>query len=59
MSRINIHNFTFTHTMASEPLFNQVSFQIDSDWKLGFIGRAEGVAVQSIATLKYYNWKKR
>lgn len=24
--------------------------------KLGFIGRAEGVAVQSIATLKYYNW---
>ncbi|MGB6327738.1 MAG: bifunctional 2-C-methyl-D-erythritol 4-phosphate cytidylyltransferase/2-C-methyl-D-erythritol 2,4-cyclodiphosphate synthase [Halarcobacter sp.] len=26
--------------------------------KLGFIGRNEGVAVQSIATLKYYNWKK-
>ncbi len=26
--------------------------------KLGFIGRAEGVAVQSIATLKYYVWKK-
>jgi 2-C-methyl-D-erythritol 4-phosphate cytidylyltransferase/2-C-methyl-D-erythritol 2,4-cyclodiphosphate synthase len=25
--------------------------------KLGFIGRAEGVAVQSIATLKYYNWE--
>jgi len=27
--------------------------------KLGFIGRKEGVAVQSIATLKYYDWKKR
>lgn len=27
--------------------------------KLGFIGRAEGVAVQSIATLKYYNWEKQ
>jgi 2-C-methyl-D-erythritol 4-phosphate cytidylyltransferase/2-C-methyl-D-erythritol 2,4-cyclodiphosphate synthase len=27
--------------------------------KLGFIGRAEGVAVQSIATLKYYNWKRK
>ncbi len=26
--------------------------------KLGFIGRKEGVAVQSIATLKYYNWKE-
>ncbi len=25
--------------------------------KLGFIGRAEGVAVQSIATLNYYNWR--
>ena len=27
--------------------------------KLGFIGRSEGVAVQSIATLKYYNWKRK
>lgn len=26
--------------------------------KLGFIGRAEGVAVQCVATLKYYDWKK-
>ncbi len=26
--------------------------------KMGFIGRNEGVAVQSIATLKYYNWIK-
>lgn len=26
--------------------------------KLGFIGRSEGVAVQSIATLKYYEWKR-
>lgn len=27
--------------------------------KLGFIGRSEGVAVQSIATLKYYDWKRK
>ena len=27
--------------------------------KMGFIGRAEGVAVQSIATLKYYDWKRK
>jgi 2-C-methyl-D-erythritol 4-phosphate cytidylyltransferase/2-C-methyl-D-erythritol 2,4-cyclodiphosphate synthase len=27
--------------------------------KMGFIGRAEGVAVQSIATVKYYNWKMK
>jgi len=27
--------------------------------KMGFIGRSEGVAVQSLATLKYYNWIKK
>ena len=27
--------------------------------KMGFIGREEGLAVQSIATLKYYNWKQK
>ena len=27
--------------------------------KMGFIGRSEGVAVQSIATIKYYNWKQK
>ena len=27
--------------------------------KLGFIGREEGIAVQSIATLKFYDWKNR
>ncbi len=27
--------------------------------KLGFIGRKEGVAVQTIATLKYYDWTKK
>ncbi len=27
--------------------------------EMGFIGRKEGVAVQSIATLKYYNWKRK
>lgn len=27
--------------------------------KMGFIGRSEGIAVQSIATLKYYNWKRK
>jgi len=27
--------------------------------KLGFIGRTEGIAVQSIATLKYYDWTQK
>jgi len=40
--------------------------KIDSIWvnikattteKLGFIGRKEGIAVNSTATLKFYKWK--
>ena len=27
--------------------------------KLGFIGRSEGIAVQSTATVKYYDWKRK
>jgi 2-C-methyl-D-erythritol 4-phosphate cytidylyltransferase/2-C-methyl-D-erythritol 2,4-cyclodiphosphate synthase len=27
--------------------------------KLGFIGRKEGVAVESIATLKFYDWTNK
>jgi 2-C-methyl-D-erythritol 4-phosphate cytidylyltransferase/2-C-methyl-D-erythritol 2,4-cyclodiphosphate synthase len=27
--------------------------------KMGFIGRNEGIAVQSIATVKYYDWKNK
>lgn len=26
--------------------------------KMGFVGRSEGIVVQSIATLKYYDWKR-
>lgn len=26
--------------------------------KLGFVGRSEGITVHSVATLKYFNWKK-
>lgn len=39
MSLINIVNLTFQHDGSFEPVFENVSFQIDTDWKLGFIGR--------------------
>lgn len=39
MSQIQIHNFSYTHEGAQTALFNHVQFQIDSQWKLGFIGR--------------------
>lgn len=38
MSVINISNLTFAHS-GGENLFDNVSFNIDTSWKLGFIGR--------------------
>ncbi len=36
----------------------KINIKATTTEKLGFIGREEGVGVQSIATLKYYNWKQ-
>lgn len=38
MSVINISNLTFAYP-GGENLFDNVSFNMDTDWKLGFIGR--------------------
>jgi len=39
MSQINISNLTFAYEGSYDNIFESVSFQIDSDWKLGFTGR--------------------
>ncbi|GBR76704.1 lincosamide and streptogramin A transport system ATP-binding/permease protein [Candidatus Termititenax persephonae] len=39
MSLINISNLTFAHEGNPENIFANVSFALDTDWKLGFIGR--------------------
>ena len=39
MSLIQVHNLSFTYEDSFDPVFENVSFQIDTDWKLGFIGR--------------------
>ena len=39
MSLINISNLTFAYPGSGENIFENVSFQIDSSWKLGLIGR--------------------
>ena len=39
MSLIDISNLTFSYETSYENIFENVSFQIDTDWKLGFIGR--------------------
>ena len=39
MALINITNLTFAYPGSYDNVFERVSFQIDSNWKLGFIGR--------------------
>ncbi len=39
MSLIQILNLTFGYEGSVENIFKNVSFQIDTDWKLGFVGR--------------------
>ncbi|WP_337101190.1 Lsa family ABC-F type ribosomal protection protein [Paenibacillus sp. YIM B09110] len=39
MSLINVSNLTFAYDGSYDFIFENVSFQIDTDWKLGFTGR--------------------
>lgn len=39
MSQINVNNLTFAYDGSADNIFENVSFKIDTDWKLGFIGR--------------------
>ncbi|MBD5459056.1 MAG: ABC-F family ATP-binding cassette domain-containing protein [Lachnospiraceae bacterium] len=39
MAKISVSNLTFCYEGSFENIFEQVSFSVDTDWKLGFIGR--------------------
>ncbi len=39
MSLIDVNNLTFGYDKSTENVFENVSFKIDTDWKLGFVGR--------------------
>ena len=39
MSMIKIENLTFSYPTNYDNIFENVSFQIDTNWKLGFVGR--------------------
>ena len=39
MSMIQVENLTYRYPGSSEAVFENVSFQLDSSWKLGLIGR--------------------
>lgn len=39
MAMISVNNLTFAHEGSYDNIFENVSFQLDTDWKLGFTGR--------------------
>ena len=39
MSMIQVEHLTFSYPSSYDNIFEDVSFQMDTDWKLGFVGR--------------------
>ena len=39
MSKIQVENLTFSYPSSYDLIFDHASFQLDTDWKLGFVGR--------------------
>ena len=52
MSLINVVNLTFAHEGSYDNIFENVSFQIDTNWKLGFTGREEGISAYAVVLLE-------
>ena len=43
MSMIKIENLTFSYPTSYDNIFEDVNIQIDTDWKLGFVGRSRNL----------------
>ena len=52
MSLINVSNLTFAYEGSYDNIFENVSFQIDTDWKLGFTGRMEGISAYATVLIE-------
>ncbi len=39
MSMIRVEDLTFAYSGSSDPVYDHANFQIDTEWKLGFLGR--------------------
>lgn len=48
MSQISVNDLTFYYDGSYDSIFEKVSFQIDTDWKLGLIGRNVPIYKQQI-----------
>ena len=52
MALIQITDLTFTYPGSFDPVFEHVSFQIDTNWKLGFTGRQEGISAYATVLIQ-------
>lgn len=58
MSMIHIENLSFTYPSSYDPVFDHASFLIDTDWKLGFVGRnGKGKTTLLLLLLGKYPYK--
>lgn len=39
MALLSVRDLTFAYPGSTDPVFEHLSFQLDTDWKLGFLGR--------------------
>lgn len=53
MSQINVNNLTFCYEESIENVFENVTFSIDTNWKLGLIGR-NGKGKTTLTILTYF-----
>ena len=54
MSMIKIENLTFSYPTNYDNIFENVNFQIDTDWKLGLVGR-NGRGKTTLLLLRQFN----
>ena len=50
MSLIHVQNLTFAYEGSYDNIFDNVSFDLDTNWKLGFTGRNGQYAYEGIIT---------
>lgn len=53
MAQINVSNLTFGYEGSYDTIFENVSFSIDTSWKLGFVGRNG----KGKTTFLQYSWE--
>ena len=59
MAQISVNNMTFCYEGSYDNIFENVSFSIDTDWKLGFIGRNGKGKTTFLRLLTHLPWRNK